>query len=596
MMHRESGGVSRREFLRNSGILAGAAALAGSGLAMGGCASASGKDEPTQKAPVSYEVYETDVLVIGGGTGGVFAALQTYKENSRVMLVDKGPFKYSGATGMNWDAGSGTGTPAVPDPQEQAGTWSDPLTNKKLSAKAIEFIGKNAEAWNRPLTFCRMGNTTFWRNDVGELAIPSNEQTFMRCTPEYLDANTTIPVVDNTMITGVFVSGGSCAGAIGLHVPTGTYRVFRAKATVIANGGCTQMYGWSGTGALSINVPDNTGDVDMAAYRQGCSLINPEFFSYDLISLWPPAIGGSFASGIGADSVSKNLVCDKDGDFFLADETYVGYQPITTATAKRILEGKGSPNGCVYLDLSSPEASVLTRPAYYRNVALWKEIFGIDVTLPENKVEIGVEAFEHMCTPVADENMMTEIPGLFNVRDAGNMLMLHSNHYLAGYAGKCAADYAESLGDEAEVDWSCAEEEIARLEDVLNAEGTIRPHVIRHNIQNAVYEALHLGSNSGKLEAAIAEIERIRDEEIPQMAVSNKTRCLNYEWCSAIENLNLIAMSEATPKATLMREESRLFFFRPDFPEADDENWLVNILAKQSENGVELVTRNIVGL
>lgn len=594
MAVRNLGRMSRRGFIAGAGACATIAAGAGTRVATADSA----RTETSPEAAVEtagYTVVDTDVLVVGAGTGGVYAALQAYNEGAVVTVIDKGPFRYSGATGMNWDAGAGTGTPKVPTIEDPSGTWVDALTNKKLSAKAIEFIGSDAEAWNRPLTFCRMGNTTFWRNDAGELAIASNEQSFMRHTVEYLASSSAVNVIDQTMVTALLMSGGACCGVIGLHVPTGTYRVVRAKAVVIADGGSTQMYGWSGTGALSINTPDNTGDVDVAAYRRGCSLINPEFFSYDLISLKPAAIGGSFASGLGADSVSKDLVCDAEGNHYLADETFVGYQPITVATSKVIREGKGSPDGCVYLDLSSPDAQELTRPAYWRNVSLWKDVFGIDATKPDARVEIGVEAFEHMGTPVVDENMMTELPGLFNVRGAGNMMMLHTNHYLAAYAGHCARAFAASA-ERLPLDEACVIDEVGRLEQILAADGDIRPHVIRHKIQDAVYRALYLGCDAAGLETAIAEIDRIRDEDIPRTLVSNKTRCLNFEWRSAIENLNLVVSAEAALRASLMREESRVFFYRADFPEQDNENWLVNILAKSGDSGMELTARPVVGL
>lgn len=581
---------SRRNFLQ--GGLAVGAALGTAALGLAGCSQENGNasepqlagtGEASGNAPVAY--YSTDVLILGTGGGGVFAALSALGNNVRVMCVDKGPFRYSGATGMNWDAGSDGLRLDVPDPSTGVGPWSDPLTNVKVSRAAIEWCGSNPEAWSRALAFCRMGNTTFWRNEKGELAIPTNEQTFMRHSQRYLDS-VDVDVVDNTMITGLMVNDdGVCAGAIGLHVPTGSYRVFRAKATIIANGGSTQMYGWSGTGALSINVPDNTGDVDVAAYRQGCSLINPEFFCYDLISMWPPAIGGSFAAGIGADSVSKDLVCDSDGDRFLADfAPDAVYVPITSLVNQRIREGKGSERGCAYLDLSSDDAEELTRPAYYRNVQLWKDVFDIDVTLPENKPEIGVEAFEHLGTPVVDESMMTQIPGLFNVRGAGNMLVLLTNHTLAAYAGHCASDYATKT-DMPLMSQESINAEVARLEGILASDGSKRPHEIRHAIQNCVFEALHLGASKDGLDSAIVELERIRTQDMPELTISNKTRCMNLEWRQAIENENLLLLSEAALKGTLMREESRLFFERVDFPDTDDENWLANIFASQGQDG-----------
>ena len=425
--------------------------------------------------------------------------------------------------------------------------------------------------------------------------IHSSVQMILTRTPmDYICNHTNIEVIDQTMITGLFIAEDKCIGAIGLHVPTGRYRVLRAKATIIASGGSCQMYGWSGTGAISINSPDNTGDVDMAAFRKGCSLINTEFFSYDMINLFPNSIGGSFCAGIGSDSVSSILISDTEGKFlFGKDMEERPYGPITVECMMRVQEGKGTENGCLYIDLSQPGAEMMTRPAYRRNIAMWKKQFGIDLLQPGNKIEITPEPFEHMGQPVIDENGMTEIKGLFNVRGIGNWMLLIGTHWLAPYVGHRAAEYA-SDNDFSSNDWSSVQAEIARLEGILNNEGSKRPHEIRQELQGIVFDALQTGASAETLIPAIAAIRKIRDEDLPKMTVSNKTRCYNTDWRKAVENYNLIELSIVSLEASLMREETRGFFYRVDFPKTDDENWLVNILAKYNNGDYEYVKRPVV--
>lgn len=601
-------GVSRRDFLKGSGVLAGAAAI-GATFGLTGCdnsdSSATTKESGIPDSGAGFDVFDTEVLVLGGGIGASFAAIQANKEGRQVLLVDKGTYKSSGASGLNWDAGtSGPPTEApnsanLPGTWPGTGIWVDSLSNKKLSAKAIDWIGSNVETWNRLLTFCRMGNTTFLREADGGLEnragiYTSVQMIFTRHPSEYLDTHTDVTVIDQTMITGLFIVGGKCVGAIGLHIPTGRYRVFRAKATIIANGGSCQMYGWSGTGAISINSPDNTGDVDMAAFRNGCSLVNAEIFTYDMISRFPDSIGGSFMSGIGADSVSSVLICDSKGDFlFTKDKEETGYGPITVECSQAVLDGRGSENDCLFLDLSQPGAEQLTRPAYRRNIALWKKVFGIDVTAPGHRIEISVEPFEHMGTPVIDENAMTEIPGLFNVRGIGNSFVLLGNHWIAPYTGHCAAEYA-AANDVSNDDWTSVNKEIARLEEIFSNEGGLRPHEIRHAVQHAFFDALHIGANAAGLNSAITEIKRIKNEDLPKMTVMNKTRCYNTDWRKAIENYNIIDLAIAALEATLMREETRAFYFRSDFPEVDNDNWLANILVKYNGGDFKYDKRPVV--
>lgn len=79
-------------------------------------------------------------------------------------------------------------------------------------------------------------------------------------------------------------------------------------------------------------------------------------------------------------------------------------------------------------------------------------------------------------------------------------------------------------------------------------------------------------------------IERMKQEELPKLyAVDNNTR-YNKERVEALEAVNMVLVTEMVSKAALRREESRGAHFRTDFPQTDNENWLVNIVIKQEQN------------
>lgn len=333
--------VSRRDFFKGSGIVAAGTALGASGI-LSACSndpageaasSAEGIDPSSSEA---IEIYETDVLVLGTGAGGSLAALQAYSENASVLVVDKGPYGSAGVTGMNWSAGCFVFQEIPQDvtqpPYNSGGlTWYDPLTNQKVSRAVQDFVGQSPDAWNIPLVYARLGTPSFDRNPDGTVHDPfppgmgfgARVGIYPRNNLDYVN-DLNIKVVDNTMITDFFISNGVCIGAIGVHVNTGTYRIFKSKATVIASGGSAQNYGWLRTGAVSINTPDNTGDTISAAMRHGCSMINPEFFAYDLISFVPESLGAGFGAGIGADSTNQGLVCDVNGEYIFEDAAGAG--------------------------------------------------------------------------------------------------------------------------------------------------------------------------------------------------------------------------------------------------------------------------------
>lgn len=592
----EGSGLSRRAFLKGGGVLAGAAVLAGTGLGLTACTSDDGggtTNGATTSAP-GYEVYDAEVLVIGAGMGAMFAAFEAHTKGATVMMVDKGPYEFGGAVGMNWD--QELAWPSVPAPEYVA--YPGQLDNQKLGKKVFDFVGTTPEAVDQRLIWVRLGGTTWNRlppNGELENLLPTGmggymlaQRGFSRHIQDTLKA-LDIKIIDQTMITDLFLSDGKCVGAVGVHTPTGTYRVFRAKGTIAATGGACQMYGWLRTHPISMNSPDNTGDVDAAAYRRGCKVMSSEMFALDMISVFPPSLGASFNSGIGADGNHLQYVCDKDGNFIMRE--HVGYD-VSGAFRDAILAGKGGPDGELYIDLTSDDSVTESklRPTYARNIQLWKEQFGIDVRAAGFKIPVKLEAFEHGGNPMTDDNLMTEIPGFFDTRGYGaGPSALGAQMTYGAFGGQCVAEYAKSAEIGA-VDWADAVAEFNRLEEIRTreVEGGLRPQKIRHAIQDAFYVAHEPGSDGERLQTCITELERIKTEDLPKMVVTNKTKVFNVEWKQAIENYNILTLAEASTKAGLMREETRGTFYRADFPEQDDANWAVNIAAKLVDGAMVL--------
>lgn len=598
-LNETSPSCSRRQFLKRGGLLAGSALFIGS-TATAIADEMSTAEDDDEGVAISYSVYDADVLVIGTGFGGMGAAIAACQAGANVLMVDKSAFGFSGAQGMNWDQEVTWPDEATTDPA--AASFNDIFANQKLVQNVVDMVGPDADNWNAMLWWVRMGGTTWNRLEDGSfenlIAAGTGVNLVQRgFSRHHCDTMRTLPIriVDNTMITDLFINDGKCIGAVGYCVTTGEYRVFRAKATVAATGASCQMYGWNDVHPYSMNTPDNTGDIEAAAYRHGCSIISNEFFGVDLISVEPSSLGCSFNSGIGADGNHMQYVCDINGDYFMREtNAYDVSRPIRDC----IIEGRGGDHEGVYIDLfSDPEAldRTHTRPCYTRNVELWKREFDFDPTQEGNLVKVKLEAFESGRGFIVDEFAQSEIPGLFGTRGYG----LQKGHitqqtYVGAYAGKQACAYATGISSD-QVDWRPAEQEIARIDEIRCREVTdgIRPHVIRHNLQNTFYGAWEPGCTAEGLSAALAEIERIKSEDLPRMVVVDKSAVFNREWRDAIENYNLVDETEATLRAALMREESRGTFYRIDYPDTD-ENWAVNIACRYVDGAMQMEKVEIV--
>ncbi|MBA3035825.1 MAG: FAD-binding protein, partial [Desulfobacterium sp.] len=419
---KEDNKASRREFLKNAGLFAGG--IAG-GLGMVNLAEGATGEKITAKEihrpgktvsvpePV-YEVYDTDVLILGGGFAAVSAALEAFGQGANLIMVDKGPFGFSGGFGMNWD--NYVASMKDGDMAYRFNFWySEGVGNQKVMSAVYNHMPDHKLL----LEVANRGTTAFSRTKDGKLVmIPlmpgmdMMEHGFSRHEADEVKRNA-INVVDRTMITNLFMQDGRCIGAMGINLPTGTFRVFRAKAVIAATGPCTWHYGWVSVSPISLGSPDNTGDLDAIALRHGARLSDCEFMANDLISIYPTGLAASYNGGIGADDLDWAYVCDKNGDYWMKHYTReeMNRGLFAREIAKKIQEGKGSPNGGVYVDCRSDTHIAGLRDTYRRNVKPYKEQFGFDVR--KELLEVNLEWYESNAHPIVDENLATDIPGLF---------------------------------------------------------------------------------------------------------------------------------------------------------------------------------------
>lgn len=617
MLDDGSAGCSRRSFLKGAGAAAGFAFLASAGLGATGCAptggdaslAATGQEVVTPNG--TYEVYETDLLVCGCGYAGMSAAANAAKSGLNTIVVEKGPFGSGGVAGMNFDFL----TTWIYDPNfYQFDSQIGPVLNQEVNLAARRYAeqrnaadpSRSGQGHQLDLEVLNKGQMFPERNEDGSYHIFSDieaakiymvEGSFPRHEMDGLTASPWLSIVDQTMLTDLIIKDGVCQGAMGIHLPTGAFRVFRAKATVLATGGTCWLNGWNTVAPMSGSVPDNTSDLEMAAFRHGAPIVDSEWADYDLITVYPTGIACGYPAGLGADSMSVGYIKDRNGDLFLVDEEDpLKYQKSRTlflqTVGQAIAEGRGSDAGGVYVDYTTDEARSQIRYFYRRNIDLFRDTFGIDPT--SDVIECGLEMIEHQGSVLTDDKAMSrEFAGLFCARGGGMTGAAGSpgvsHNYLYGnYAMDCAIQYARTA-ELGELDLSLVDAENARLTAIrTNAEeGDMRPVTIRRAIQKAAGSAMGIIRTTEALEAARDELARIRKEDLPRQAVGSPTLAYNMEWKEAIENYNLLTISELSVLASLTREESRGSYLRPEFPEKSDE-WACSLAIGGAEGSYEI--------
>ncbi len=435
------------------------------------------------------------------------------------------------------------------------------------------------------------------------------------------DAHTdSVTVIDRTMVTNIVVNNGRCVGVVGVYLPTGKYTVYTADAVILTAGGNTWWAGWESVSSHGANSPDNTSDVEMALFRRGCGIGDAEYAQYDYTTSVVKGFIGGYNLIIGGDCTHAETIVDKNGDNYWKDygfwpamqqsgQRIGGTQDLQVATAKFIHAEKTkpggptrlSPNGGVYL-LTDPndKRTLAIRNIYRRNFWLYEQAGFNPVT--QGKIEAQIEMWEHAGTPIIDTDMMTEIKGLFNQRGSGAMGQMGGivegyNKLFSQHAARKAVAYVSSAGAVGTVDYSEAENELQRLEEIRtrSVTGGLRPHVVRQRIQHACGPVCGPLRYKDELVTAKAELARIRAEDLPKQTCADKSRMYNIEWKQAVENYNLLDMAELFVNASLAREESR-YFYRPDFPNQDDTNFNCSLIGRLENNNLTFAKRHLPAL
>lgn len=610
--------ISRRDFLKSTVAGAGVAALGLTSCAAGDASQSTQTAAPEviteirEIEKVGYEVIDAgDLLIIGSGMAANGMARYAMQKGKRVTILDKAPFGFGGASGYNWDIY--TSVMLCGDhPEFRCQDKSSGLINSDFINNAVMFDPIKDDV---DLEFLKRGQILPCRNEDGtnnwyyEVDIPGYytlrgiEGNMVRIESDTVKASPLLKIYDRTMATDFIMDGDRCVGVTALYLPTGDYRAFRAKAVISATGGTPIFYGWTGVSPFSNSSMDNTGDLDAAAYRRGCGLAHAEFPGFDFMTVEPAGLGYGWATAIDADGNEPWLFCDKDGNQLWPDDpdfaTFMSTMDRKTFNqniAKMMLnDGIADEDGCITINITGKHG----RDYGNSTCTLLKEKFGID---PYQPLRARQESYEHIACPIIDAKGMTELKGVFNNRGAGvyepaaSQSGSGSTMSYVSYVAQCALDYIDAYDDTQPVDLSGAEAEFARLEEIRTrrVDNALRPHEVRHAVQNLCGKVWGIIRNEADQTAAVAELSRIRREDLPRMCITNDSKTFNTEWKDAIEAYNLLCIAEVSVKASLERKESRGQYIYVDYPEQDDENWNCALVARQGADGeVTLEKKNL---
>jgi len=404
---------------------------------------------------------------------------------------------------------------------------------------------------------------------------------------------------------------GAIAGCFGYRRETGDFVLFRAPAVVLATGGVGKSF------KVTSNSWEYTGDGHALALRAGSSLLNMEFIQFHPTGMvWPPSVKGILVTesvrgdgGVLRNSEGKRFMFDYVPDVFRknyaetedeADRWYTDpdhnkrppellpRDEVARAINSEVKEGRGTPHGGVFLDVSTRmPAEVIRRrlPSMYHQ---FKELADVDITA--EAMEVGPTCHYVMggIAVESDTAAARGVPGLFAAGEvAGGM---HGSNRLGGNslsdllvfgrrAGIGAAEYVNGLaGEVPTVPQPAIDAAVAAALAPFEVKDGENPYTLHQELQQTMNDLVGIIRKAGEIEQALERLAGYKQRAV-RVAVEGH-RQFNPGWHLALDLRNMIAVSECVARAALMRQESRGGHTRDDYPTMDAQWRLQNLICR----------------
>jgi succinate dehydrogenase / fumarate reductase flavoprotein subunit len=579
-----------------------------------------------------YETFEHDVLVIGAGGAGLRAAIEASAAGVRVGLVCK---SLLGKAHTVMAEGGIAAALANVDERDnwkvhfadtmRGGQYVNQWRMAELHAKEAPDRVRELEAWGA--VFDRTKDGRILQRHFGGHKYPRlahvGDRTGLEMIRTLQDhgVHKGIDVYMEHTILSLLKDGDRVVGAFGYERERGRFKIFRAKAVVLATGGIGRAY------KVTSNSWEYTGDGHTLAYNAGADLIDMEFVQFHPTGMvWPPSVTGILVTeGVRGEG---GVLTNKEGRRFMFDAIPENYRAqtadneeegwrycqgskdarrppelltrdhVSRCIVREIKEGRGSPHGGVYLDISwikqkLPNAAEHIKrklPSMYHQ---FKQLADIDIT--EQPMEVGPTTHYVMGGVHVDpDTQMSRVPGLFAAGECAagingaNRLGGNSLSDLLVF-GKRAGEFAAKVAKEnslGKIDPPQAEQIESVAREALAPFGrssSESPYQVQKDLQDTMQDLVGIVRNESEMREALEKINGF--ERRAETATVAGNREYNPGWHTALDLKNLLTVSEAITRSALERKESRGAQFRDDYPDKDERFAEVNTMISKAADG-----------
>ncbi len=578
-----------------------------------------------------YQAFDHDVLVIGAGGAGLRAAIEAAASGVNVGLVCKSLL--GKAHTVMAEGGIAAALANVDDRDSWRVHFADTMRGgqyvnnwrmAELHAREAPDRVRELEAWGA--VFDRTPDGRILQRNFGGHRYPRlahvGDRTgleMIRTLQDRAVHREKIEVHMECTVLSLLTDQGRVAGAFAYDRERGRFRLFRARAIVLATGGVGRAY------KITSNSWEYTGDGHALAYRAGADLVDMEYVQFHPTGMiWPPSVCGILVTegvrgegGILLNNEKRRFMFDEIPDAYrpqTADNEEEGWRytqgdksarrppelltrdHVARCIVREIKAGRGSPHGGVYLDISwigrrmQNAADHIRRklPSMYHQ---FKQLADIDIT--REAMEVGPTTHYIMGGVRVDpETQMSTVGGLFAAgecaaginganRLGGNSLsdLLVFGKRAGEFAARFSREHPPGSIDDRRLD-ETARQAVAPFE---RGSGGTNPFAIQADLQERMQDLVGIVRTESELRRALEEIARLH-EKTSHAGVSGH-REYNTGWHTALDLPNLLLVSEAITRSALERRESRGAHFREDYPDKNAELGRISVVVRRGADG-----------
>ncbi|HEV7978618.1 L-aspartate oxidase [Amycolatopsis sp.] len=525
----------------------------------------------------------TSVLVIGTGGSGLRAAIELAERGVDVLVVGKRP-KADAHTSL-----AAGGINAALSTMDGEDSWqqhaADTLKESYLLAhpETVRIVAENAERgiadlerWGMPFAReadGRISQRFFGAHTYRRTAF-AGDYTGLEIQRTLVNraAQLEVPVLDSVYVTRILVRDNVVFGAYGFDLDTGRRYVIHADAVILAAGGHTRI--WRRT---SSRRDENTGDSFRLAVLAGGRIREPELVQFHPSGLIDPEnAAGTLVSE--AARGEGGLLRNASGERFM-----VRYDPkrmelstrdrVALAAYTEIKEGRGTPRGGVWLDVSHlPRETIMRRlPRVYQTLL---ELQMLDIT--REPIEIAPTAHYSMGGVwVRSEDHGTGVDGLYAIGEAASGL--HGANRLGGNSliellvygrivGEATAAYTRGLQAQHRSPAALAEAR-GEVDELLAADGPENVRALQRALRDTMTEHAGVARDETGLRKGLSELDEVEERS---KSVGVHPDIAGFQDLAHAFDLKASALAaRATLEAALERRETRGCHNRSDHPESD---------------------------